>query len=324
MNNSVLDVSVVVCTRNRSAALAGACDAMLGVDYDPARWEMLIVDNSSTDDTAEVARSVAESHPSRVRVMVEEEIGLSAARNAGIAATEAAIVAFIDDDAFPEHGWLAAIVEGFRRPDVMCVGGPVEPLIEGELPSWFRGRFLPYLTVWDLGDEVIELKYNEYPRGANIAFRRLGLELVGGFSVHLGRKGTSLLSCEEIELCLRLERTGFVTLYQPAARVRHLTPVDRMTPEWLHARFAAQGRSEAIVNWMHGGWAGLRTGLRAARRHAADARRNRTLVGDVFAECHRHTVRGYYRGLLDIVTKVPRYRPPSDEVELKPWMPNNS
>ncbi len=244
---------------------------MLAVDFDPNRWEMFIVDNSSTDDTAEVARSVAERHSGRVRVVVEEQIGLSAARNAGVAATDAPIVAFIDDDAFPEPGWLTAILRGFRRPDVMCVGGPVAPLIEGELPSWFRGRFLPYLTVWDLGDGEIELVYNEYPRGANIAYRRSGLDLVGGFSVHLGRKGSNLLSCEEIELCLRLERAGFAILYQPEARVRHLTPVGRMTPEWLHARFAAQGRSEAIVNWMHGGLDGVRVGLRGVRRHAAEA-----------------------------------------------------
>jgi len=321
-SSSDLDVSVVVCTRNRSAALAGALDAILAIDYDPHRWEMLIVDNSSTDDTAEIARSVAESHSGRVRVVVEEQIGLSAARNAGVAATDAPIVAFIDDDAFPEPGWLTAILRGFRRPDVMCVGGPVAPLIEGELPLWFRGRFLPYLTVWDLGDEEIELHYNEYPRGANIAYRRSGLDLVGGFSVHLGRKGSNLLSCEEIELCLRLERAGFAILYQPAARVRHLTPVGRMTPEWLHARFAAQGRSEAIVNWMHGGWSGLKIGLRTVRLHAEDARRNRAQVGAIFADCHRHTVRGYYRGMLDIV-RVPRYHPPSDEVTLTPWTPFN-
>ena len=315
-----LDVAVVVCTRNRSAAFARACEVMLAVDFDPNRWEMLIVDNSSTDDTADVARSVAESHPRRVRVIVEKEIGLSAARNAGIAATTSPFIAFIDDDAFPEPGWLEGIMEGFRRPEVMSVGGPVAPLIEGELPSSFSGRFLPYLTAWDLGEAKIDLTYNEYPRGANIAYRRSGLELVGGFSVHLGRKGTNLLSCEEIELCLRLERAGFVVLYQPGARVRHLTPVGRMTPEWMYARFAAQGRSEAIVNWMHGGLEGVRVGLRTVRRHAADAARNRPQVGKVFANCQRHTVRGYYRGLLDIV-RVPRYRPPNDEVQLQHWMP---
>lgn len=320
MGNTDLDVSVVVCTRNRSTALAGALEATLAADHDPRRWELVIVDNSSTDDTAAVARTVADAHPDRVRVVLEEEIGLSAARNAGVAATTAEIVAFVDDDAYPEPGWLTALMKGFSRPEVMCVGGPVAPLIEGEFPTWFRGRFLPYLTVWDLGGEEIELAYNEYPRGANIAFRRSGLDKVGGFSVHLGRKGASLLSCEEIELCLRLERAGFATLYQPGARVRHLTPVGRMTPEWLHARFAAQGRSEAIVNWMHDGLEGVKIGLGAVRRHAREAARNRAQVGRVFADCSRHTVRGYYRGMLDII-RVPRYRPPNDEITLTAWKP---
>lgn len=320
MKSSDSDISVVVCTRNRSAALAGALDAVLRVDYDPDRWELLIVDNASTDDTAEIARSVAAAHPGRVRVMVEEEIGLSAARNAGIAGTRAPLVAFIDDDAFPEPDWLAAIVDGFGNPDVMCVGGPVAPLIEGELPGWFRGRFLPYLTVWDLGREPVVLHYNEYPRGANIAFRRSGLETVGGFSPDLGRKGSSLLSCEEIELCLRFERAGYQTLYVPGAKVRHLTPVGRLTPEWLNSRFAAQGRSEAIVNWMHGGFAGLKIGYRTVKHHAAEARKNRAQVGRVFADCQRHTVRGYRRGFLDAL-RVPRYKPPVEGVELTAWMP---
>jgi len=313
-------VSVVVCTRNRSAALAGALESVLAVDFDAAAWELVVIDNASTDDTPEVAARVAAANPGRVRLVVEPEVGLSAARNAGIEAAAAPIVAFMDDDAYPEPGWLTAIVDGFDRPEVMCVGGPVAPLIEGELPDWFRGRFLPYLTVWDPGDEPVELIYNEYPRGANVAYRRSGLERVGGFSPHLGRKGASLLSCEEIELCLRLERAGFVTLYQPAARVSHLTPVGRLTPQWLAARFAAQGRSEAIVNWMHGGWRGLRVGLRTTRRHAAEARRNRAQVGAVFADCHRHTVRGYLRGFLDAL-RVPRYRPVDPDVPVAPWMP---
>jgi glycosyltransferase involved in cell wall biosynthesis len=314
------EVAVVVCTRNRSAALTGALEAVLAIDHDPRAWELVVVDNASTDDTAAVAGAVAAAHPGRVRVVGEPEVGLSAARNAGIAATEAPVVAFLDDDAFPEPGWLAALVAGFRRREVMCVGGPVAPILDGELPRWFSGRFLPYLTVWDLGPKPLELRYNEYPRGANIAFRRAGLEQVGGFSPHLGRRGSSLLSCEEIELCLRLERAGFVALYQPGARVRHLTPVGRMTPAWLHARFAAQGRSEAIVNWMHGGLAGLRAGHRAVRRHADEARRDRAQVGGIFADCHRHTVRGYRRGCLDAL-RVPRYRPPDAGLELAPWLP---
>ncbi len=314
------EVAVVVCTRNRSAALVRACEAILGVDYDPTRWEMVIVDNASTDDTAEVARSVAAAHPGRVRVVVEEEIGLSAARNAGIRETSAELIAFIDDDAFPNPEWLAAVVVGFVQPEVMCVGGPVDPLIEGELPSWFQELFLPYLAAWDPGPKPIELHYIEYPRGANVTYRRSGLSLVGGFSTHLGRKGTSLLSCEETELCLRLERAGYTIRYQPGARVRHVTPVDRMTPGWMEARFAAQGRSETILNWMHGGLEAVRIGLRAARRRARAAARDRAEVGQVFADCQRAWVRGYLRGLFDIL-RVPRYRPPTCGLDLAPWRP---
>ncbi len=71
---------------------------------------------------------------------------------------------------------------------------------------------------------------------------------------------------------------------------------------------------------MQGGDAGVRTALRRDAHQGVEAVRNRAMVGEVFADCHRHTVRGYLRGFLDL-PKVPRYRPPSDEVELAPWMP---
>jgi len=321
MDSTGPDATVVVCTRNRSLDLLQACEAIYEADFDPQRWEMLIVDNASSDDTHEVAKAFADRHPGRVRLLVEKEVGLSAARNAGIAAATGNIVIFVDDDAFPEPDWLASYVTAFEREQVMCAGGPVAPLFAGELPPWFRGRYLPYLSAWDRGESLQELAYNEYPRGTNIAFRRSVFEKVGTFSHDLGRKDGSLLSCEEIELCLRIERAGYVTLYLPRARVRHLTKVDRLTPEWLMRRFEAQGRSEAIINWRHGGWRGLRAGFRSARRYAREASRGKSISGPLFSRCQGRALRGYMVGMVDAVTTVPRYRPPDTSLDFSDWQP---
>ncbi len=233
---------------------------MLEMEAPNLDWELLIVDNNSTDDTLQLARGLEKANPERVRVMVEKEVGLSATRNAGIRAARGRILAFLDDDAFPAKDWVSGIAEALAHPRVLCAGGPVEPLFQGELPDWMDDRFLPYLTVWDKGPEILPLTYNEYPRGANIAYRAEAFERFGPFSPHLGRKGRSLTSCEEIEHCLRIERGGGQIVYTPAARIRHWVDASRITPEWMVNRFAAQGRSEAIIHYQHAGHPGLRKG----------------------------------------------------------------
>lgn len=311
---------MVICTRNRSAALREACLGVLACSPPAGGWELVVVDNASTDDTLTVARTVEQERPEFVRVVQESEVGLSAARNAGVRCARGELLLFLDDDALPAPGWLRDLAAGLGEPRVLCAGGPVEPVFQGELPVWFSGRYLPYLTVWDLGSEPMRLAYNEYPRGANMGFRREAFDRFGLFSTHLGRSGASLLSCEETELCLRLERGGGEILYIPGARVRHLTDVARLTPGWLERRFAAQGRSEAILNWQHAGFGGLLAGVRANRRRIAAARRDRAWGAKLFIRCHRRAARAYLAGLVTAPFKVPRYRPPSGETAA-PWRP---
>ena len=313
--------TVVICTRNRSSLLGEVGRAVLDQKLTRGDWELLIVDNASTDDTAHIARSTVDVAPDRARLVVEDEIGLSAARNRGFREARGEVVVFLDDDAFPEQGWLERLVEVLAAPDrPMCAGGPVHPLFQGALPPWFRARFLPYLTVWDLGPEPVDLRYNEYPRGANVAYRREVHERYGGFCTDLGRKGKSLLSCEEIELCLRIERDGRRISYVPDAAVRHVIVADRITPRWLERRFAAQGASEAIVNWQHGGWKAVRTGLGAYRRNARQAASQRRWVGVEYARCQLRAHRGYLWGIPHAVLRTRRYRPKAG-VRAADWAP---
>jgi hypothetical protein len=129
-------------------------------------------------------------------------------------------------------------------------------------------------------------------------------DLVGQFSPHLGRKGRSLRSCEEIELFLRLERAGRRIRYVPAARVHHRTPVDRLTPDWMEARFAQQGLSEAILDWMHGGLGRVRHGL--AKRREDDAAATAGAVGELRRRFDRAASRGYRQGAWIAFWTVPR------------------
>jgi glycosyltransferase involved in cell wall biosynthesis len=319
MTSSAPAASVVVCTRNRSSRLREACEAILRVDPPDGGWELLIVDNGSTDDTREIAEAVWLEAPDRVRVIDEPRVGLSSARNRGFRAAHGDVVAYIDDDAFPARSWLTSLMTAFDDPQVACAGGPVEPIFEGELPPWFQGRYLAYLTVWDPGARRFDLSYNEYPRGANMAFRSSVFSRFGGFSTHLGRKANSLLSCEETELCLRLERGGLRTVYIPEARVRHTTPVDRLTPRWMEDRFGAQGHSEAIIDWMHGGFGGLVRGLNAHRMRAREASREQIGSDTLFLRCQSRALAGYRRGMVTAPITIRRYRAPDRTVTLTNW-----
>lgn len=301
---------MVVCTRNRSAALADFGAAWLG-HRAALDWELLVVDNGSTDDTREVAASLVAARPARSRLAVEPTLGLSSARNLGIRLARGEWIAFLDDDAAPAPGWLDAYERALSRPGVLAAGGPIDPDFEAPAPDWLEREFLPYLSAWDRGPEPHRLAYAEYPRGANMAFRREAFERFGEFDLRLGRRGRSLRSCEEIELCLRIERGGGEIRYEPGARVRHRVETSRLSPRWLLDRFAAQGFSEAIVEWKHFGVEGLRRGLSRQREgaRAHEARLGRTAL---FAACHRRAARAYLRGAAYAMVVVERWRPAAD------------
>jgi len=313
-------VSIVICTRNRSALLAETCEALTRLPVSDPPWELIVVDNGSTDDTGEVARSFSSRLGRPLRLLFEPEPGLSAARNRGVRESAAEVIAFLDDDAFPANGWLARLTRTLARENVYAAGGAVIPQFRSPLPSWFTDRYLPYLTVWDLGAEEQRLAYNEYPRGANMAFRRAAFERFGLFSTHLGRKKNLLLSCEEIEFCLRIERGGGRVVYVPDAAVDHVVEGERVTPDWLVARFRWQGISEAIVEWQHAGIKGLAIGIRRTVRRALETHRT-SEAGDLIRQCETAGARGYLWGSLRAPLTVPRYVAPPEAGPARAWLP---
>lgn len=308
-----LAATVAICSANRCARLAETLAALLpSVDFRVA--EVVVVDNGSTDGTPSLLAEVVAAHPRGVRAVREERAGLSAARNRAVREARGDLLLFLDDDALPVAGWMEAYVAALGEGRIAAAGGPVEPIFDGALPEWLDDRFLPYLSVWDRGPRVAPLRYNELPRGANMAFRRSTFARHGEFLEQLGRRGDSLRSCEEIEYCLRLERAGDTVLYLPAARVRHHVATQRLSAAWMGARFAAQGFSEAILDWRHGGVSGLRGGLDRVARLSADPE------GDVMARSLCHTRRGYRRGALYALFCVARYQP-SGDIVLAPFTP---
>ncbi len=236
------DYTVCICTLNRVKYLGATIEAVLKQDLPRGRFEILVVDNGSTDGTSEMvsARFGADTHVP-VRYIREETPGLSRARNRAIAETTGDFIVFLDDDAIPEPGWLQAIAAGFGAEEIQVVGGAVIPAYEQAPPPWWSARielvFAPQVSTF----ERHLVSHREYPHGANIAFRRAVFARAGLFREDLGYIKNKLIPGDESELLLRIEKSGGAILYEPAAVVRHLIPASRMDRGYLRERFYGAG-----------------------------------------------------------------------------------
>jgi glycosyltransferase involved in cell wall biosynthesis len=243
------EISAIICTRNRSADLARCLRALAGQTLPSSLYEVIVVDNGSSDDTRSVAASFCDQRVN-FRYVHEEKAGLAIARNTGISISSGAIVAFTDDDAEPEVSWLQRILARFREHprDVGIVGGDVIPVWETQRPVWLTDDLLRPLSAglkWST--EPRFLRGGEWLVEVNAAYRKRVLAQIGGFPEHLGRVGEILLSGEGgVDRLIR--RAGFKLYYDPAILVRHHIPASRLTRTWFRRRSFWQGVS---LNLLH-------------------------------------------------------------------------
>src|SRR5438034_6708463 len=145
--------TVAIPTRNRRARLIPLLERLIPQAADVGA-DILVVDNGSSDGTVEAVRALAGD---TVRCIVEPGAGATRARNAGARAARGEVAAFIDDDALPRPGWLAALLDPFSNPRVACAGGRVRLRFAGALPGWWDAALAPYLAAYDLGPEPADL-----------------------------------------------------------------------------------------------------------------------------------------------------------------------
>jgi glycosyltransferase involved in cell wall biosynthesis len=243
--------SVIVCTHNRAAQLGRCLDSLAsGVEDDEIQelLEIVLVDNASTDTTEDLLDRMS-SHAPWLRYEHEPRLGLSHARNRGIEVAKGEILAFVDDDAIADPGWLRGIVDCYSRWPVSAVGGRVALDWPDGRPRWLVPKLEPLFSGYDLGDVSRIMEANELPFGANMSVHREVAIEAGGFDPDLGRSGPrSLLSNEEVEFFMRVRRRGASIAYAPKARVTHLMTPERASRLWLLRRAYAQGRSNARLD----------------------------------------------------------------------------
>jgi glycosyltransferase involved in cell wall biosynthesis len=241
----VTEISVVLCTHDRSSILRRTLPAIVRQDLPRDSYEVIVVDNASSDDTSEVVAALACSEPN-LRCVREDEVGLSAARNRGVLESSGSIVVFVDDDVRVDSRWLGNVTDPFRDdPDLAAVGGRV--LVDWPVPrpSWLPDSLLGFLAACDPAPGADRSGF--VPVGANMAFRRAWLDKVGPFKTSLGRRGRSLGASEEEELFLRLRAQGGRVGYAERAAVLHEVEAERIHKSWFVRRAFAQGRSTIVL-----------------------------------------------------------------------------
>lgn len=223
MTSAALRVSVVIPTRNRCGLLPGLLSALAEQSVDSHAFEVILVDNASTDGTSELlaVESGARTNLTSVR---EPTVGISAARNAGCAIARADWIAFIDDDCLPPPGWIAAVLRCLdENPGIGAMVGRYEPPPAFVGPRWLH----PAVISFDRGDAP---RYVAKLQGGNMAVRRSALEDAGGFRTDLGLQGERRGWGEETALSRVLLEQGWRILYWPDCVVQHL-----VKPEKAHA-----------------------------------------------------------------------------------------
>jgi glucosyl-dolichyl phosphate glucuronosyltransferase len=237
-------INVIICTYNRGEMLRTALESVAASAVPPSvEWDVLVVDNNSTDKTRDVVDEFCLRYPGRFRYLLETQQGLSHARNAGIRESRGDVLVFTDDDITVDGGWLWALSSPLLEGECAGTGGRVTPVWKCPPPRWFPIEH-PWASIvqFDLGSDAGPLF--KAPLGANMAFRKGVFEKHGGFRTDLGRCADSLLSNEDVEFGRRLLSAGERLRYEPSAVVRHPVAEDRLRKQYILDWWFGKARSD--------------------------------------------------------------------------------
>jgi glycosyltransferase involved in cell wall biosynthesis len=245
-------LTLAIPTHNRAATLretlasVAALAIPAGVDAD-----CIVVDNGSTDDTADTIETFARDASLRVRRVFEARLGSSFARNRAVAETASDYIFFIDDDVIVERDWAVELLSGIRARNLDAACGMVLPRWSSPRPDWLGPSLWVKLAVHDqraiaaAAPEAVEQLVNYF--SANVGFKRSTFGRFGNFREDLGVVGGNPISGEDTELFARIISKGGAIGFAPRAIVNHLIPPERMTRAYLRRKSFAYGVGSAFA-----------------------------------------------------------------------------
>lgn len=243
------EISIIIPTFNRADCLTAALKSFVSQNFPIEAFEILVVDNGSTDRTREIVETAISDYSHHIHYIYEPEPGLLSGRHRGALKASGEILIFVDDDIQADQNWLSAIHTTFTDASVQLVGGRNLPNYEVAPPNWVDffwdrhpyGSLCGYLSLLDFGEQIREIDAN-YIWGLNFSIRKAALFELGGFHpdtvpAHLQRfQGDG-----ESGLTAKANERGCKAVYQPDALIFHFVPKQRMTHEYFTRRSFFQG-----------------------------------------------------------------------------------
>ncbi|MBN2547921.1 MAG: glycosyltransferase family 2 protein [Anaerolineales bacterium] len=245
--------SVIICTYNRADLLAQALETVCQQTLPKERYEIIVVDNNSTDHTSEVVKRCQAAY-SNVFYYLDQEAGSSHARNWGARKARGQYLAFLDDDCKAPEGWLAVAVEVVDRAAPGVFGGPYYPFYMTEKPKWYKDEYASL----NLGNTAGVLAPTQHLSSGNMLIKRSIFEQAKGFRTDLGLVGKQIGYGEDTMLVewVRTNLPQAMIYYEPRLFVYHLVRAEKMDLSKMMKRRFIHGRYSYLMS--DGGQPGMR------------------------------------------------------------------
>lgn len=246
-------ISVVICCYNSSGKITPTLQHLLKQELsEPVRWEVILVDNGSEDNTAELALQIWNSTNVPIRIVPEPRKGLSNARQTGIRESEYDLVCFVDDDNWVDSRWIENVYRRMKQhPNVALLGGQGQAVFEKDEPEWFEQFKHCYAIGPQAEKEGIMEDRLAFLYGAGMTMRKAVWNQLfeKGFQFLLSdRSGNNLTSGGDMELCYAIRLSGYDLSYDPDLTFKHFMPAGRITVPYLVKLGGSFGRASVITD----------------------------------------------------------------------------
>lgn len=242
-------LSFIICTYNREEYISQTLCCLAENHSCTDDYEIILVDNNSTDSTASLCKKFEVEHPNvRYSYFLETQQGLSYARNRGVKEANGDILVFLDDDAFVQENYVSNLINHLKtNSEIKAFGGKITPFYEsGVEPKWMSKWSYSWVSAIDYSDTVTCFGENAYPIGANMGIRKDLISQFDGFNTELGRTGKNMMAGEEKDMWSKVRAKGIDIYYLPDVAVKHCIPERRTTTDYI-IRFAqGVGMSERV------------------------------------------------------------------------------
>ncbi|HOE62440.1 MAG TPA: glycosyltransferase family A protein [Candidatus Sumerlaeota bacterium] len=245
--------SIAICTYNRGSVIKHSIESALKLNFDKDKYEIIVVDNNSTDDTRQIVEGYISSN-TNIRIVEEKNQGASFARNRAYNEARGEYIIYIDDDAEMCPDYLKNLESVINEEeDVAAAGGPIEVGWLGAVPDWYEPDLDFVFNYLYIASYRIRVFYPRMIYGTNMVIKVSILKKIGGFNTNLGPKKKHPLVGEDVEIILRIEKNEKKPIYyDPGLKVKHLICPERLNQDYIIKKTEWHGRSQFIFENIHG------------------------------------------------------------------------